>query len=333
MKTSSDITEQIGSSKIARKLDSLISRAAKSSSSVLIEGETGTGKELIAKQIHSRSSRSDKPLITVNCSALPENLLEAELFGYQKGAFTGAQSNRKGLFESAEGGTIFLDEIGDMPVCLQPKLLRVLQEKVITPLGTSIQRRIDFRVVCATNHDLRLRIREKLFREDLLHRLNVISIRTSPLRQRREDIPELIEHFSNLFSYQSEKKVKIFDSSAIGFLLSLPYTGNIRELENIIERLYALCDCDVVTEEDIKEIYYSGTTDESSGSYDFSVFCQNQNLPTIDELYDGYLQFVWQRCKCSTGKTASILGVSQKTIQRKLKQVPSKFTAEIETNK
>lgn len=208
--------------------------------SVLITGESGTGKELIAKAIHYHSTRSNKPFIAINCGAIPENLLESELFGYIKGAFTDAHQNKKGLFEEANGGTLLLDEIGELPSTLQVKLLRVLQEGEIRKLGDTKQIKLDVRIIAATAKDLAQEVRKENFREDLFYRLNVIQIDLPPLRERREDIPLLVNHFIKRYNEKHHLKVKNISSSALNLLLEHDWQGNIRELENAIERAVIL---------------------------------------------------------------------------------------------
>ncbi len=220
---------------IIEKLD-LIDRVAKTDSSVLILGESGVGKELIAEQVHLRSNRKNKPFVRVNCAALPEGLLESELFGHVKGAFTDAVQNRRGRFELADGGTIFLDEIGDLPLKLQAKLLRVLQQKTYERVGSSDTVTVDVRIVAATNRDIDAQVKRGEFRSDLYYRLNVLPVYVPPLRQRKEDIPALAEFFLKKFSRETKKQFTGFTDQAIEHMLSYPWPGNVRELENAVER-------------------------------------------------------------------------------------------------
>ncbi|MET0343969.1 MAG: sigma-54 dependent transcriptional regulator, partial [Polyangiales bacterium] len=208
--------------------------------SVLITGESGTGKELIARAIHDVSERRDHPFMAVNCAAIPETLLESELFGHTRGAFTGAQAARVGRFAAADGGTIFLDEIAEMPLGLQAKILRLLQEKEVTPLGESKSRKIDVRVVAATNKDLEDMVRSRTFREDLLYRLNVIPIELPALRNRRSDISELVRHFLKRINHRRSRKVTGIDARALELLVQFDWPGNVRQLENTIERMVLL---------------------------------------------------------------------------------------------
>lgn len=219
------------------KVLELARAAASSDAPVLIYGESGTGKEVVADFIHNQSARSGQKIIKINCVALPENLFESELFGYEAHAFTGAPRQKKGIFELADRGTILLDEIGEVPMALQPKLLRVLQEKEILRIGGHIPIKVDFRVISASNKDLKALVRKGLFREDLYYRLNVIELNVPPLRERREDIKPLIEHFMASYSAKYSKKIKGFEENALECLLNYPWHGNVRELKNLIERL------------------------------------------------------------------------------------------------
>ena len=230
----------VGSSIAMKKVVRTIEMAAPTDATVLITGESGTGKELVARAIHRLSHRSQGPFVAVNCPALPENLLESELFGYAKGAFTDAKSDRKGLFQEAEGGTIFLDEIGDLPLQLQAKLLRVLQEKEIKPLGQSRSLKVDVRVLASTNRDLKRQMAEGKFREDLYYRLGVVTISLPPLRERLEDLPLLVDHFLRKYGPDMGKPGISLSKEAMGALLSYEWPGNVRELENLIERMVVI---------------------------------------------------------------------------------------------
>ena len=241
----------IGRSRPMQEIFALIERVARTNSTVLLEGESGTGKELIARAVHYQSPRSGKRFLSVNCGALPENLLESELFGHERGAFTGAVREKKGLFKEAEGGTLFLDEIGEMTPAMQVKLLRALQERKVRKVGGSKEEPVDVRIVAATNQDLLERISEGEFREDLYYRINVIPIRLPPLRERLEDIPLLVEFFIQKYSTElgiEERRVSI---ESLRILESYHWPGNVRELENVIERALALSTGDAITAEDI----------------------------------------------------------------------------------
>lgn len=244
-------TAIVGESKPILKVKEIIAKVANSEARVLITGSNGSGKELVAKSIHENSSRSNAPFIDVNCAAIPSELIESELFGHEKGAFTGANAMRKGKFELANGGTLFLDELGDMSLAAQAKVLRVLQENIIQRVGSEKEIKVNVRVLAATNKDLFEEIKHHRFREDLFHRVGVILIHVPSLSERKEDIPLLLNHFlpSLLDSYQ--KPGLIFSKSAIEMLQSLPWTGNIREFRNVVERLVVLCDKEV-TDVDVK---------------------------------------------------------------------------------
>jgi formate hydrogenlyase transcriptional activator len=236
----------VGSSTALRGVLDQIRTVAPTDSTVLIEGETGTGKELIAQAIHMHSRRSNRPFVKLNCAAIPLGLLESELFGHEKGAFTGAVAQKLGRFEAADGGTLFLDEIGDIPLELQAKLLRVLQEQEFERLGSTYTRRVNVRVVAATNQDLAGLVAEKLFRMDLYYRLNVFPIALPPLRHRHEDIPMLVAHFVNRYATGMDKRIDKITSDAMEALLRYPWPGNIRELQNFIERAVILTNGDVL---------------------------------------------------------------------------------------
>ncbi len=235
------VGDLISRSESMRKIFSIIPQIAASSSTVLIQGETGTGKELLARAIHNLSPRAEKPFVAVNCGALPDTLLESELFGYKEGAFTGAMRDKAGRFALAEGGSIFLDEIGDISPALQVRLLRVLQEKTYEPLGGVRTIEADVRVVAATNRDLAGEVAENRFREDLYYRINVVNIELPPLKHRKEDIPLLIEHFLKRFNRRQDKTISGVNPEVLAILMAHDYPGNVRELENIIEYSFVLC--------------------------------------------------------------------------------------------
>lgn len=242
----------IGKSERIRQVFDLIRKVADSRSNILILGESGTGKELVARAIHFKSKRREFSIVTVNCSALPETLLESELFGHMKGSFTGAVANKEGLFEVANNGTIFLDEIGETPPSIQVKLLRVLQEKEFRRIGGTRDIKVDVRIIAATNRDLGKLVSDGLFREDLYYRLDVIPIHLPPLRDRPEDIPLLVDHFLNNFNENSGKRVKGITSDALDLLKSHEWKGNVRELQNVLERALALANGDLLRPEDIE---------------------------------------------------------------------------------
>jgi len=233
------------------KILNMLPKIASAEANVLIMGESGTGKELIARAIHNLSPKRDRPFIAVNCAGIPETLLESELFGYKKGAFTGALCDKMGLFKAADGGTIFLDEIGEIPPTLQVKILRVVEEKSFKPIGDTKDIKVDVRIISATNKDLEKEVIEGNFREDLYYRLNVIPIRVPPLRERKEDIPVLVEYFLKKYSKKFKKEIRKVSSSALELLTSYDFPGNVRELENIIERCVALETSNIILPESL----------------------------------------------------------------------------------
>jgi len=251
----------IGESGRMQEVLALVARVAPSDATVLVRGESGTGKELIARAIHFNSPRAARPLVSLNCAAIPEQLLESELFGHEKGAFTGAIAQRKGRFELADGGSIFLDEIGDLSAALQVKLLRVLQERQFERLGGSRPLSVDVRVIAATHRDLEAGLRAGTFREDLYYRLNVVTVQIPPLRERREDIPPLLEHFLGKFAAKNQRAVPGLTAAARDALLKYDYPGNIRELENIVERAVLLCRGGVIDLADLPAAAHPGSPD------------------------------------------------------------------------
>jgi len=246
----------IGNSKKMQEVYELIDRVKDIDSSVLITGESGTGKELVARAIHFQGKRKDKPFNVVNCSAIPANLLESELFGFKKGAFTGAYEDRKGIIELSEGGTLFLDEIGDLDISLQTKLLRVLQNKEVRPVGSVNDIKADVRFISATNRDLKEMVKANLFRKDLYYRLNVINIDMPPLRQRKEDIPKLVDHFIKKYNMMLNKNIRGITPEALEAIERYKFEGNVRELENTIERAVALTREDFISIKDLPKDYF-----------------------------------------------------------------------------
>jgi two-component system response regulator GlrR len=283
------------SDKMQRVLE-MVSRIAKTDSTIYLHGESGTGKELIAKAVHLASDRKEKPFVAINCAALPETLLESELFGHEKGAFTGAVRTTRGLFTQAHEGTIFLDEIGDMPASLQAKLLRVLEEKRFYPIGSEKAIGVDVRVIVATNKDLEDEVQKGLFREDLFYRVHVIPIRLPPLRERKEDIPHLVDYFVRRFSQQMKKEIKGVAPPAMQRLMLHDWPGNVRELENMIEYAVAMTDRDLITEDGILET--RSTSQEA--------------LKPLKEARDGferdYLIGLLQQCEGNVSQAAKLAG-------------------------
>ena len=298
----------IGKSKPMQQVYQMIRQVAGSQANVLIEGESGTGKELVAKALHFNSPRSPRPFVAINCSALPETLLESELFGYVKGAFTDAKTTKQGLFEVADGGTLLLDEISSMPLGLQAKILRTLQDQEIRPLGGTSSRKVDVRIISATNKDLEGAIEERTFREDLYYRLNVISIVLPPLRRRREDIPLLAQHFLNHYSRLNNKKISGFDSAAMSYLVNAPWKGNVRELENTIERAVVLSNSEIITSAEVIPMARKSKT----GKFDFG-----DAFVPLKEVEKMYIEKVLQASGGSIEKAARLLGVSSRTLYRR----------------
>lgn len=305
---------------IKRALD-LAKRVSKSTASVLVTGESGTGKEVIAKAIHNMGPRKKEPFIAINCSAIPENLLESELFGHAKGSFTGASEKKIGLFEEAEGGTLFLDEIGDLSLSLQAKLLRVLQERKIKRIGETQFRNINVRIISATHKDLKKEIQAKNFREDLYFRLNVIPIHIPPLRERKEDIIPLAEFFLKKFCALNGYPISKLSKEVLESLLSNPWRGNVRELENTIERAVVLSNGGPIELADIApEDFQPQVEDTSEESFDIKRVVGNR-IMKIDELTKLYVQHVLDLNGGVKEKTAHDLGIDRKTLYRKIQEI------------
>ncbi len=299
----------LGKSSAMRSIFDLIQRVAPTTANVLIQGESGTGKERIARAIHDKGPRRHKPFVAINCTAIPESLLESELFGHAKGSFTGAIQRKRGLFEEAEGGTLFLDEIGDMEPALQSKLLRVIQERKIRAVGDTTDRDIDVRLIAATHKDLKEAIRNGRFREDLFYRLSVIPLRVPPLRERSEDIPLLAEHFLRKVTAQNDSSVKGFSPKALQKLMRLRWEGNVRELENVVERAVVLCRGTVIDETDIP----SPETETPEQFHTKST----QDWPTLAALEERYIQQVLEKTGGRKERAAQILGINRRTLLRK----------------
>jgi DNA-binding NtrC family response regulator len=312
----------IGKSAGFKKALDLARRVSSSQANILITGESGSGKEVIAKAVHELGDKKDGPFIAINCSAIPENLLESELFGHAKGSFTGANDKKIGLFEEANKGTLFLDEIGDLGLPLQAKLLRVLQERKIKRIGENQFREISARIICATHKDLKKEVTEGRFREDLYFRLNVIPITMPPLRERKDDVLPLSEFFLKKFALMNNVSVKGFTKEAILHLENYPWKGNVRELENAIERAVVLADSDQIDMNDLPQLEYS----EQAPSYPKSI-TQIDLLPStsqpasLDEIARRYIQHVFDLNQGAKEQTAKDLGIDRKTLYRKLKEM------------
>jgi transcriptional regulator with PAS, ATPase and Fis domain len=292
----------------------LIERIKDLDSTVLITGETGTGKELVARAIHYNSTRKDKPFIAVNCGALPDTLLESELFGHIKGAFTDAKSDRIGRFELANYGTIFLDEIGEASQNVQVKLLRVIETGEFEPVGSSKTKKVNVRIIAATNKDLKERIKEGKFREDLYYRLNVIRIHLPELRERSDDIPLLVEHFIEKFNEKFKKKIKKVSDEVMDILLDYPFPGNVRELENAIEHSFVHCRGTIILKEHLPEEI------KKFGEITKETFSEHPSLKDAEK------EVIIQALKKNNyeiGKTAKYLGISRQTLWRKMKKLGS----------
>ena len=312
----------IGKSPTMRAVYQLIEKVAPTPSSVLITGESGTGKELVARAIHNHSPRKDAPFISVNCAALSEHLLESELFGHEKGAFTDAVTMRKGRFELADTGTLFLDEIGEMPPQLQAKLLRVLQDKSFERVGGSVTQRVDVRILAATNKDLRDEVEKGRFREDLYYRLNVIHIHLAPLRERVDDIPALVTHFLEKNSASLGRQLDI-TPEALRLLISLPWEGNVRELENTIERAAILCNGNRIEPEDVQP-----DSSELANTHEWSTGLElSQFIPehlSLAEVLNGIEEKLVRKALEDTGyiqaRAAEQLGITKSLLQYKMKK-------------
>ena len=300
----------IGSSDSMREIFDLVQKVANTDAAVLVQGESGTGKELVARSIHFNSSRSAKPFLAVNCGALPESLLESELFGHTKGAFTGAAGDTKGLFRSADGGTLFLDEIGEMPPPLQVRLLRALQEHEVTPVGSSTPVRFDARVIAATNRDLEKEVEVGNFREDLYYRLNVIEMTLPPLRQRRQDIASLVRHFLARAAEKQSTVEKPISDEALSALRNYDWPGNVRELENAVERSFILSG-DEITIDDLPP-----KIRRSVGSGEYS----ENGRPSLEEVERRYVYDTLDSTGHDKVAAARILGIDLSTLYRKLKR-------------
>jgi DNA-binding NtrC family response regulator len=290
----------------------IMEKVARTDSSVLITGESGTGKELVARAIHFTSERANGRFLPINCGALPENLLESELFGYKRGAFTGAMNEKIGLLKSADKGTVFLDEIGDMPLALQIKLLRVLQEREVYPLGSNDPVSFDVRVLCATNKDLEVEAKSGRFREELLYRINVITIKLPPLRERKDDIPLLASHFLKKFERSLGRGGMRFSKGAMKLLLSYVWPGNVRELENTIERAAILAETDVIHSHDLPDKLRSNVLPPG-------VEMDNGNV-TLEDLEREHIKRVLGKVEGNKDRAAQMLGIHVSTLYRKMQR-------------
>ncbi|WP_251860750.1 sigma 54-interacting transcriptional regulator [Clostridium sp. Marseille-Q2269] len=293
---------------------SIAEKASKSTSTVLIRGESGTGKEIIANAIHDNSPRKNKSFVRVNCAAIPENLLESELFGFEKGAFTGAIKKKPGKFNIADGGTIFLDEIGDLPISMQVKLLRVLQEKEFESVGGIKTQKVDVRIIAATNRNLENMIKDNTFREDLYYRLNVLNISLPPLRHRKQDINLLVEHFINKINPKLNKNILGINKEALLKLQEYDWPGNIRELENIVERAMNMCDKSIITFKDLPFYISNNALDDS-----YNLNISQDKLKTLEEYEKEIITLAMKKYK-SFNKAGKALGITHRTVSLKCKK-------------
>jgi two-component system response regulator HydG len=310
--------QMIGESPSMQKLFALISRVADTESSILVTGESGTGKDLVARALHEQSRRASGPYVAINCSALPEQLLESELFGHKRGAFTDAKTDRRGLFLQAGGGTLFLDEVSEMPLPLQPKLLRALEERKIRPVGSDSEMEVDVRIVAATNRDLESRVAEQRFREDLFYRLNVIQITVPGLRSRGMDVLLLAQHVLDTYSSRTGKTVSGFLEAAVAKMVAYSWPGNVRELRNVVERAVALTRYEKITVEDLPE----RIRDYRSSDLLISGADPDQLLP-MEEIERRYVLHVLESVAGNRTRAASVLGWDRKTLYRKLQRYES----------
>ena len=306
--------DMVGKDPAIQKIFEIVPVLASSDATILIEGPTGTGKDILAKVIHNVSTRANRPLVKVNCAALPDNLLESEMFGYVKGAFTGAEKDKPGRFQEADGGTIFLDEIGDLPLALQAKLLRVLEDKEFYPLGSRKTTKVDVRIISATNQNLDRLVREKRFREDLFYRLNVMRLELPPLKARGADIPLLISHILKRMSATRDTRVENFTNDAMEVLLNYDYPGNIRELENIIEHALIVCRDKTIERSHLPLALQSGIAAplpvEENRSFEKEIEFSERTL-----ILDMLRKHNWNK-----GKTATALSINRTTLWRKMKK-------------
>jgi len=303
----------VGKSSSMQKIYDLIERISDRSHNVLVTGESGTGKELVAKAIHYSGHRKSAPFIAVNCAAIPEALLESELFGYRKGAFTDAKTDKKGLLFEAATGTIFLDEVTEMATLLQAKLLRVIEEREVRPLGDTVSYPIDVRFIASSNRNMKEVINQGRFREDLFYRLKVIDIEIPPLRERKEDIPLLVRHFVSRYGEESKRRVSDISDEAMKMLMAYPWPGNVRELENVLQRAIALCRNEVILPEDLPA---SMDQDAKESLIERGL----REKLTVDQLENEYIRRVLIEVGGNKSRAAEILGLDRKTLYRKLEE-------------
>jgi two-component system response regulator HydG len=313
-----DLRNIIGKSQAMKALVDMLAMVAPSEATVLITGGSGSGKELIAKSIHHNSQRKEEPLVIVNCAALTESLLESELFGHERGAFTGADKRREGRFMLANKGTIFLDEIGETSASMQAKLLRVIQEREIQRVGGEETLNVDVRIIAATNKDLKQEVEEGRFREDLFYRLNVVTLDVPPLAERQDDIPLLVQHFLDKFGKKNRKSVKGLSPLAMDMLLKYRWPGNVRELENVIERAVILLAGDFITEKEFPPTITEAYSEERNWVEPVNQSIQ-ANRP-LEEVEKEAILVTFEACQGNKSETARKLGINRKTLHNKLKE-------------
>ncbi|HKI45219.1 MAG TPA: sigma-54 dependent transcriptional regulator [Balneolales bacterium] len=307
----------IGESDAMHGVFDLIRKVSGTTTNVLITGRSGTGKELVARAVHVNSNRADKRFIPVNCGAIPENLFESELFGYRKGAFSGAVSNHEGVFKEASGGTVFLDEIGEIPEHIQVKLLRTIQEKEIQPLGSSTAVKVDVRIVAATNRNLEEEVEKGNFRQDLFYRLNIIEIRLPELSERKEDIPLLARHFMNKYNREFHRRIKGIDNDAVKALMQYEWKGQVRELENVIERSVLLCEGDYIQKSDLPVGFQHSNTSTTGNSDLFGI----ENLDdSLAEFEKRHIIHILSMLNGNRSEAARRLGIDPSTLYRKMEK-------------
>ncbi len=306
-------SEIIGTSASLQAVFRLVEKVSTTNANILIQGESGTGKELIARAIHHHSHRANKPFVAINCGALPESLLESELFGHTKGSFTGATSDKKGLFRAAEGGTLLLDEVGEIPLSLQVKLLRALQEHEVTPIGSTLPVKFDARILAATNRNLEEEVTKGNFREDLFYRLNVIEIFLPPLRERREDIPLLVKYFVSKIAKEQKTPEKKVLKEAMSALINFHWQGNIRELQNAIERAFILSGDEIDAESLPPKV-------KTNSNHGFEIRDPDGLNPTLEEVERRYVLEILKSVNQDKTLAANILGIDLSTLYRKLKR-------------
>jgi len=318
----------IGESPQIKKVYDLIKRVAQTKTNILISGESGTGKELVAKAIHQASQRKEKPIVTINCAGIPENLIESELFGYRKGAFTGAAADKEGLFDVADGGTVFLDEVGELTPAIQVKLLRVIQERTFTAVGGTEEKSVDVRFVSATNKDLEEEVINNNFREDLYFRLNVIHIPVPPLRKRDGDLPLLAQHFLEKYSNELGKEIKKVSAYAMDILAQYAFPGNVRELENIIERSVALETSNIVLPESLTLSDYKGTLSRK-GRRRLDLGSDGINLDeAMAEIEGDYILKAMETAHGSKQRAARLLGITMRSLRYRLDKLGLKSSSD-----